>query len=384
MATQYYMPVDLRFGAGCLKELETQLKAGDKVFLVTDPGLEAVGLVTKVRAHIDASGAACHLYDKVVPNPSADLVTSAMEELRAYGPNQVVALGGGSALDTAKIMAALATNEGPLVDYQWNGKAFSNAPLPFIAIPTTAGTGSEVTRCAVIMDRDCKKGINSAALFPKTALVDAALMVSLPLYLTATTGMDALTHAIEAYVGLGANPVTDAMAEEAIRLIASSLWRACADGRDLAARHDMAVASALAGIAMDQAGLGLVHSLSGPMCTHFHMAHGESNAVLLEYCMRFNLMARPERYAKIAALLGVDTSAMTTFEAAQASVTAVSALFRETGAKVPFNSFGMKQSDAALVAKETLGMFLLRNNPRRITQEQCEQLYLDILADQST
>lgn len=382
MVTKYHMPVDVRFGAGCLKELADFLSAGDRVLLVTDPGLEAVGLVDRVRDIIVAAGADCRLYDKVEPNPTAALVEAAMAEIRDYGPAKVVALGGGSSMDMGKVVAALSTNEGPLVDYQWNGKPFLCAPLPLIAIPTTAGTGSEVTMCAVIVDRDCKKGINGPAMFPKAALVDPELMVSLPLYLTATTGMDALSHAIEAYVGLGANPITDAMAREAIRLIGGALWGACANGQDRKARQDMALGSVLAGVAMDQAGLGLVHTISSPLCTFFHMAHGEANAVLLKYCMRYNLIARPERYADIAGLLGVDTAGMSTWQAAEASVAAVERLLDETGVKVPLLSFGMTEADAERVADNLPG-FMLCNNPRTMDRKQCIRFYKEILADQA-
>lgn len=382
MVTKYHMPVDVRFGAGCLKELADFLSAGDRVLLVTDPGLEAVGLVDRVRDIIVAAGADCRLYDKVEPNPTAALVEAAMAEIRDYGPAKVVALGGGSSMDMGKVVAALSTNEGPLVDYQWNGKPFLCAPLPLIAIPTTAGTGSEVTMCAVIVDRDCKKGINGPAMFPKAALVDPELMVSLPLYLTATTGMDALSHAIEAYVGLGANPITDAMAREAIRLIGGALWGACANGQDRKARQDMALGSVLAGVAMDQAGLGLVHTISSPLCTFFHMAHGEANTVLLKYCMRYNLIARPERYADIAGLLGVDTAGMSTWQAAEASVAAVERLLDETGVKVPLLSFGMTEADAERVADNLPG-FMLCNNPRTMDRKQCIRFYKEILADQA-
>ena len=382
MVTKYHMPVDVRFGAGCLKELADFLSASDRVLLVTDPGLEAVGLVDRVRDVISPTGAECRLYDKVEPNPTADMVEAAMVEIRDYKPTKVVALGGGSSMDVGKVVAALCTNEGPLVDYQWNGKPFANAPLPLIAIPTTAGTGSEVTMCAVIVDRDCKKGINGPAMFPKAALVDAELMASLPLYLTATTGMDALSHAIESYVGLGANPITDAMAREAIRLIGGALWGACANGQDRKARQDMALGSVLAGVAMDQAGLGLVHTISSPLCTFFHMAHGEANAVLLKYCMRYNLIARPERYADIAGLLGVDTAGMSTWQAAEASVTAVERLLDETGVKVPLLSFGMTEADAERVADNLPG-FMLCNNPRTMDRKQCIRFYKEILADQA-
>lgn len=378
MVTRYHMPVDIHFGIGCLKELSGFLGPSDRVLLVTDPGLEAVGLVDRVREVIQPAGADCRLYDEVVPNPDAALVEKAMERVREYQPTKLVALGGGSSIDTAKVLAALATNAGPLADYQWNCKPFSAPPLPMIAIPTTAGTGSEVTMCAVIVDRNCKKGINGPAMFPAAALVDAELMASLPLYLTATTGMDALSHAVEAYVGLGANPITDAYAREAIRLIGGALWGACANGRDLKARQDMAMGSVLAGIAMDQAGLGLVHSLSSPLCTFFHMAHGEANAVLLKYCMEYNLTARPEKFADIAALLGMRTAHMNPFQAAKAAVDGVDQLFRETGVRVPLASFGMKDGDAELVADNLPG-FLLANNPRTVSKAQCIALYKDIL-----
>ncbi len=382
MVTKYHMPVDIHFGIGCLKDLASFLSAEDRVLLITDPGLIKVGVADRVLDVMKPTGAEVKVFDGVTPNPTAELVENAMAQLRDYQPTQLVALGGGSSIDTAKVLAALYTNEGPLEDYQWNGKPFVNPPLPLIAIPTTAGTGSEVTMCAVIIDRNTKKGINGPAMFPKVALVDAELMASLPPYLTATTGMDALSHAIESYVGLGANPITDALAKEAIALISRSLWKACANGKDLQARQDMALGSVLAGIAMDQAGLGLVHTLSSPLCAFFHMAHGEANAAILKYCMRYNLMAAPERYAEIARLMGEDTFGMTTFEAAEASVKAVERLFDETGVHVPMLSFGMKESDAELIATH-LPQFMLCNNPRACTQKQAEKLYLDILADQT-
>ncbi len=382
MVTNYHMPVDIHFGIGCLKDLADFLSESDRVLLVTDPGLVKVGLADRVLDVIKTTGAEYKVFDGVTPNPTADLVEEAMVQLRDYQPTQLVALGGGSPIDTAKAMAALYTNEGPLEDYQWNGKPFVNPALPLIAIPTTAGTGTEVTKTAVIIDRNTKKGIYNSILFPKVALVDAELMTSLPPYLTATTGMDALAHAIESYVGLGANPMTDALAKEAIALISRSLWKACANGKDLQARQDMALGSVLAGIAMNQADLGLVHTLSSPLCAFFHMAHGEANAAILKYCMRYNLMAAPERFAEIARIMGVNTAGMTTFEAAEASVKAVERLFDETGVHVPMLSFGMKESDAELVATH-LPQSLLANNPRGCTQKQAEKLYLEILADQT-
>ena len=378
---KFFVPTHLKFGQGALGSFAEILKEEDRVFFVTDPGLEKLGMADKVRDIIAATGAACETFNDVAPNPTAETVAKALEPMKAFGPTVVVALGGGSPSDLGKILAALATNTRPLEDYQWNGFAFENDSLPFVAIPTTSGTGSEVTKVAVIIDRKLKKGINSDKLVPKYAIIDPELMVGLPRYLTATTGMDALTHAIEAYVGINANPYTDALAVEAIRLIGQNLWKVCADGRDIEARYKMAMASMLAGIAMDQGGLGIVHSMSSPLCAYFNMAHGESNAVLLERCMEFNLMARPERFAHIAELLGCETYGLDTFEKAQLSVTAVHRLFEQTGTRVDFAKYGITSKDADLVAEETTRMFLLKNNPRVPSVEDCKKVFLNVLAD---
>ncbi len=378
---KFFMPTNVKFGKGALSALADIVQPADRVFFVTDEGLEQLGLADKARELIKAAGADCATFNKVPPNPSAELAEAAMAELKAYAPTMVVSLGGGSPTDLGKILAALATNPLPLEEYQWNGKPFENPSLPFVAIPTTAGTGSEVTRVAVIVSRNAKKGVNSDVLFPKYAIVDPELMTGLPVYLTATTGMDALTHAIEAYVGLGANPFTDAFAEEAIRLIGKSLWRASACGTDVDARADMALASTLAGVAMDQAGLGMVHAMSGPMCGFFHLAHGESNAILLEHVMRYNLPANPEKFANIAKLLGCETMGLDTFEQAELSVQAVRRLFEHTGAKCDLAKFGVKRTDADLVAEETKKMFLVRNNPRVPSHEDCKMVFLGVLDD---
>lgn len=378
---KFFLPTDIRFGAGAINSLKSIVSGVDTVFFVTDKGLEATGLADKVRGIIEETGASCVTYNDVEPNPTEELVEKALKALQSAKPSKVVALGGGSPADLGKILAALATNPLPLEDYQWNGKSFENPSLPFVCIPTTAGTGSEVTRVAVIVSRKAKKGINANVLYPKYAIIDPALMLGLPLYLTATTGMDALTHAIEAYTGLGANPFTDAWAEKAIKLIGKSFWVACANGGNVAARQDMALASTLAGIAMDQAGLGMVHAMSGPMCGFFHLAHGESNAILLEYVMQYNLMACPEKFANIAQFLGCETAGLDVFERAELSVAAVKRLFEKTGAKPNLANFGISCKHADIVAEETTKMFLLKNNPRVPSVQDCKDVFLKVLAD---
>ena len=378
---KFFLPTNIKFGAGALNELAGIVTSNDRVFFVTDQGLEKLGLADKVRAILAKAGAHCTTFNEVEPNPTSELAAKALEVLRGCDPTMVIALGGGSPADLGKIVAALATNPLPLEEYQWNGKPFENPSLPFVAIPTTAGTGSEVTRVAVIVDRNAKKGINSNALFPQYAIVDPELMTGLPVYLTATTGMDALTHAIEAYTGKNATPFTDAWAAEAIRLIGKSLWAACANGENIQAREDMALASTLAGVAMDQAGLGMVHAMSGPLCSYFHLAHGESNAILLEYIMQYNLMACPQKFADIAQFLGCCTEGLDVYQQAQLSVQAVHRLFENTGAATDLKKFGVKTADAPLIAEETMKMFLLRNNPRVPSLEDCQEVFLNVCAD---
>ncbi|MBE6906611.1 MAG: iron-containing alcohol dehydrogenase [Ruminococcaceae bacterium] len=377
---KFFLPVDVRFGEGAVNLLEKIVGPDDRVFVVTDPGLVAAGISGRVTAILDRTGCAFTVYSDVTPNPTSDLVASSMEVLRGYQPTKVIAVGGGSPTDLGKILSALATNSRPLADYQWNGFDFEAPSLPFIAIPTTAGTGSEVTRCAVIGDKGVKKGINSDKLFAAYAIIDPELMTGLPPYLTATTGMDALTHAIEAFTGLGSSPVTDAWAKEAISLIGKSLWTACADGSNVKARTDMALASMLAGVAMDQAGLGMVHAMSGPLCTHYHLAHGEANALLLEYVMRFNLMSCAKKYRTVAELLGCDTTGLSDFEGGALAVEAVSRLFAETGCPVDLKKYGVTADAADTIAEGTYKMYMIANNPRKPSTAQCRQVFLEMLA----
>lgn len=376
---RFYLPTKVVFGAGALKELSNIINANDHVFLVTDQGIEKAGISKPVEEIISNIGAKVSVFNRAEPNPTAELALEALAELKGALATMVIAIGGGSSLDLGKVIAALATNCGPLEDYQWNGREFENEALPFIAIPTTAGTGSEVTRVAVIADRNVKKGVNSDKLFPEVAIVDPELMKGLPASLTASTGMDALSHAVEAYVGLNSNPFTDALAIEAVRLISKSLCRACDDGLDIKARGDMALASTLAGIAMDQGGLGIVHSMAGPLCGIFHLPHGEANAVLLKYGMRFNLKAVPEKFSSLALALGCDINGLSFEEAGLAAVEMVSRLVDQTGLKVDLKAYGLKETDADVVAEQTEKMFLIKNNPFRPSREECKELYLEVL-----
>lgn len=378
-AQRFYLPTKVIFGNGSLESLTKLVTKNDRVFLVTDPGIEKAGILKSVLKYLESAGPEITVFKQAEPNPTAELVNKVMVDLRNTSPTMVIAVGGGSSMDIGKIIAALATNKGSLCDYQWNGLDFTNDALPFIAIPTTAGTGSEVTRCAVIVDRDTKKGIDSDKLFSKVSIVDPELMTGLPSHLTASTGMDALAHAVEAYVGLNASPFTDALALEAVKLISKSLPKACSCGKDIDARKDMALASTLAGVAMDQGGLGIVHSIASPICCIYHLAHGDASAVLLKYGMKFNLKAAPDKFAKLAEALGCDIKGLGQEEAGAMAVQAVSDLLDKTGFKIDLKAFGLNKADADVISEQTLKMFLLKNNPFTPSLEEIKQLYLDIL-----
>jgi alcohol dehydrogenase class IV len=379
VSKRFFLPTQLIYGAGSRKEVKRFIKPGEKVLVITDKGLVKAGVVEKVTKELDAIGAKSVIYDDVRANPHVDTVQAAVELAKQEGASSVVTVGGGSPMDVAKAVALLMTNEGTYEDYQWNGKIPTKPAATLIAIPTTAGTGSEVTRCAVIIDRNTKKGVNLDEFFPIAALIDAELMVSLPPAITSTTGMDALTHAIEAFVGLGSNPVTDAWALEAIELLGEYLPKAFANGANIEAREKVALASSLAGIAMDQAGLGFIHAMSGPLSSYYDVPHGLSNAVLLPYGMQFNLIAVPEKMARIAAALGIDTYGMSVREAAQAAVDAVEDLCWDLEIPGDMSEYLRKEEDIELFAEEALNMFLMRNNPRKPSLKDCVEVFRSVL-----
>ena len=299
------------FGQPVKTALPPELSAlgAKRVLLVSDPGLEKLGLVADLITALTAENIRVTPFTQVTSNPTTDEVAAGLEMAQTEKVGAVVALGGGSPIDVSKGIAMLLANGGTYADYQWSGKAIAQRSAPLIAIPTTAGTGSEVSKVAVIVDptNSFKKGVLSPLMFPHVALADPELTVGLPPHLTAATGMDAFIHALEAYVGLRANPFTDQFALAALHAAFQYLPRAVADGTDLQAREQMMLAALWGGIAMDHGGLGLVHSLSGPLSGYGHLHHGLSNALILPYALRFNTTAiAPERLRTLKDIFGLD------------------------------------------------------------------------------
>lgn len=299
---RFKIPQNVEFGMGSLNKLPQILQEShsDHVFLISDRGLESIGVVKKIRDIIEGGGACCTAYLDVKPNPTVAIVEEAAAQYRACGASSIVALGGGSPMDVAKAVGVLANFGGKITDYEGNHKV-PGPVVPTIAIPTTAGTGSEVTASAVITDeaRSYKFTVFSYEILPKYAVLDPELIMTAPASIAASCGIDALIHAMEAYVSTNATPFSDAMAEKAMELIGANLRRFVANRQDEEAACAMMAGCNFAGIAFAWARLGNVHAMSHPVSAYFHVPHGVANSILLPTVLEYNALADHGRYEVI-------------------------------------------------------------------------------------
>jgi len=380
-SVNFFLPTRIRFGSGVIKELPPFLAAHGvkRLFVVSDEGLAAAGVLKDAVAPLRAAGIDFDAFTAVPTNPALDCVEAALTAARSLSPDAVVSVGGGSPIDVAKVVALLLTNEGPLARFQWEGQVPDRPALFHVAVPTTAGTGSEVTRTAVIVDRGTKKGIVSDALGPTAAFIDPELTLTLTPALTAATGADALTHAIEAYVGKGGNVITAALAKAAVRLIASSLHAAVREGSDREARSRLAMGSTLAGIAMDQGGLGIVHSLSGPLSAWYGVHHGLSNAIFLAESIRFNAPVAAVDLAELAREMGLSTAGPDDEAATHELARACGDLMQELGVASLPDSMVFTDEEIKRMSEAAAGMILAGNNPRPVSPEDCRVIYRKVL-----
>jgi alcohol dehydrogenase len=375
----FEMPGRLCFGAGAILELPGQVRrlAGTCVLLVSDPGIVACGLAARGEEILKSAGFRCVVFSSVEPDPSVETPVAAASAVVAAAADVIVGLGGGSAIDVAKLAAVLAVDPGDPLRFAGIAKISKPGP-PVIAVPTTAGTGSEVTPIAVLSDKAAhlKKGIVSEHLIPKVALVDPHLTVSLPPRVTAYTGMDALTHCIEAYTNRFSQPFVDTFALEGIRLIGASIRTAVHNGNDLAARGAMALASLYGGLCLGPVNTAAVHAMAYPLGGNFNVPHGLANAVLLPEVMEFNLPSCAERYACIAAALGLKCPEDSAEASARKAVDAVRALAREIGMNVRLRDLGVPISAISTMAREAVQVTrLMQNNPRAMTAEEAATIY---------
>ena len=373
VAYQFQTPTKIISGIGSTAEIIKELNAinAKKVLLITDPGLVQAGVAQQVVEMLKQAAVEVEIFDAVEPDPSIQVATKAAEMAKNVKANVLIALGGGSAIDTAKSAALLVTNGGYLKDYAGVNKVVKPI-LPLIAVPTTAGTGSEVTIFAVMSDpeKQEKFTISSALIAPAVAVLDPLLTLKLPPSVTAFTGMDALTHAIEAFTSSIAQPPTDALALSAIKLVLKHLPVAVGRGDNIKARDGMLQASLLAGIAFNNAFLGLAHAIASPLGGHFHVPHGLANAVMLPYVMEYNLPTAVRRYAEIGCALGLQAVGDTPRAVAEKTVAAITQLARDINIPEKLSNIGAKEELLPLVARDALKSIQLKFNVRNASEKE--------------
>ncbi len=380
-AKAFRVPGMLITGSGAAEQVGAEIRKLNvgRGLVVTDRVLVKLGALDGVRRSLWQSNLACEIFDAVFTEPTVDFVREGLEAYRENGCDFLLAFGGGSAIDTAKAISVMAANPGTIADYKGLGK-IPEKGAPLIAVPTTAGTGSEVTPFTIITDTatDVKMLIGSPFLMPDVAIVDPLLTLSMPRGLTATTGIDALTHAIEAYVSVKAQPLTDIFALSAIELLSGNLRQAWTDGSDVAAREKTMLGALQAGIAFGNSSVALVHGMARPIGAYFHVAHGASNAALLPEVMAFSLSGNPARYARIAAAMGEDTRSLNEIDAAGLAVTAVKRLIHDI--EVPsLPALGVDKARldelAPVMADDAIASGSPGNNPRPATREEIAAIY---------
>lgn len=353
-----------------------------KALVVTDKGLIQFGVAKMVTDVLDEAGVAYDVFSEVKPNPTVKNVQDGVAAFKASGADLLVAIGGGSAMDTAKGIGIVVANPEFADVVSLEGCApTKNKSVPMVALPTTAGTAAETTINYVIIDEEKKKKMVCVDPndIPAVAVIDAELMYSLPRSLTAATGMDALTHAIEGYITKGAWEMSDMFEIEAIRMISRYLPVAVDEPQNPEGRNGMAVAQYIAGMAFSNVGLGLVHGMAHPMGSLFDVPHGVANALLLPTLMEYNMPECIDKYPRIAEAMGVDIKGMTPQEASQAAVDAVRALAIRVGIPQHLSDLGIKESDIPALAEQAIADVCTPGNPRECSLEDIKALYRQVL-----
>lgn len=373
----FKVPQSIEFGLGSLKKLPKILKESnsDHVFLISDHGLEKLGVVKKIQDIIEAGDIKCTTYLDVVSNPTVDVVNQSTAAYKASGATSIIALGGGSSMDVAKTTGVLAQYGGEITDYEGLYKV-PGPIVPIIAIPTTAGTGSEVTASAVITDvaRNYKMSVISYEMLPKYAVLDPEMIMTAPASIAAACGIDALIHAIEAYTSRNASPFTDAMAEKAMRLIGSNLRQFVANRQDKEAACAMMVGSTFAGMSFAWAKLGDIHAMSHPLSAYFHVVHGVANAILLPTILEYNALADRGRYEKIYNYIRQSSTTVATFTP-QVLIDEVKQLAQEIGMPATLSEVGVTEDKFEEMAEDAMKSPNIAVNPRLTTIKDVIALY---------
>jgi len=370
----------IHFGAGVLSRLGelARTRTGGQVFLVTDPGMLATGIVERALGVLSAAGVETEVFSRVEADPPEPVILAAVEAARACGGAAVIGLGGGSSLDTAKLVALLAPGGETLKDVYGVGNA-RGPRLPLILVPTTAGTGSEVTPISIVTTGTNEKmGVVSPVILPDVALLDPELTLGLPPHITAATGIDAMVHAIEAYASASPNnnPISRRLATEALALMGGAIEKAVHDGGDIEARSAMLLGSMLAGQAFANSPVAAVHALAYPIGGHFHVPHGLSNALVLPHVLRFNAKVAPQPYAALAPHAFPELARHEGQERAEAFCDALAQLSARCGLQQRLRELDIPQDFLPRMALDAMNQArLLVNNPRPLTEADALAIY---------
>ncbi|WP_025819905.1 L-threonine dehydrogenase [Shewanella marina] len=382
MVAKFFIPSVNVLGQGAVEDAITDIQGlGFKhALVVTDKPLVNIGLVAQVVEKLNAHNIATTVYDGVQPNPTMTNVNQGLELLKQHGCDFVVSLGGGSPHDCAKGIALVATNGGSIKDYEGVDRS-AKPQMPLVAINTTAGTASEMTRFCIITDeeRHIKMAIVDKHTTPIMSVNDPELMLAKPAGLTAATGMDALTHAVEAYVSTAANPITDACAIKAIEIIAQNLAAAVANGQDIDAREQMAYAQFLAGMAFNNASLGYVHAMAHQLGGYYDLPHGVCNALLLPHVQQYNAQVSAHRLRDVAKAMGVDVSQLDDNQGACAAIEAIKALAAAVNIPKNLTELGVKAEDIPMLADNALNDACGFTNPKQATHADICQIFTNAL-----
>lgn len=373
-----FVSPEIIFGRGALDQVGDSLaRLGvKKVLVVSDPGVMEAGWVDKVIPPIKTAGLEYAVWYDITSNPKDHEVHNGVAKYLEEGCNAVLGIGGGSSVDAAKAIALLSTNGGHISDFEGADKVQRPLP-PIVAVPTTAGSGAEVTQFTIITNtqKQMKMVIGSKSLIPDIALIDPRTLTTKDRELTANTGMDALTHAIEAYVSLAATPLTDIQALNAIKLATRYLPVSMSNRSNLEAKDAMAMASLQAGLALSNAILGLVHAMSHQLGGLLDMPHGEANAILLPYVMEFNLPSAIERYGVIAEAMDQKVNGISRREAAQRAVEAVRRLARDIGIHEKLSSVGLSDEFLNKLSENAMMDVCLVTNPKEVQVDDILKLF---------
>ncbi len=369
---EFRMPSEVRFAMGASHEVADHARrlGATKILVITDENLGKAGIVEAFTSSLAADGLSVQVYDKVLPEPPTRNVDECVDAVAKGRFDCVVGLGGGSVLDVTKATALVATNGGSVLDYLWGEKTPTTATLPKILLPTTAGTGSEVSRGAVFTDtgRNVKQGMVNTLLRADVAIIDPGLTLSMPPSLTATTGMDAFIHSIESFIGKAASPMTELFALESIRLIGRYLRTAVLNGGDVEARTNMALASLYGGLSCGNAFCGVAHALSNPIGNKYHLPHGTACYLTLGATLRYNSLSDLEKFQRIGDALNLPLDGLSSYDAADQIIRSIVQIGKDIGLPQNLREIGAKEEELKELADGATQPHLLANNPSIINK----------------